>query len=133
MIVFDLICLDSGETFEAWFRSNADFDEQRGSGLVECPFCQSANVAKAPMAPSVPRKTAADPLAKLAAIQAEALKDSRWVGDEFAETARAMHSGEIEREQVHGNATLEQARTLADEGVPVMPLPLPVTPPNQLN
>ena len=133
MIVFDLICLDSGETFEAWFRSNADFDEQRGSGLVECPFCKSANVAKAPMAPSVPRKTAADPLAKLAAIQAEALKDSRWVGDEFAETARAMHSGEIEREQVHGNATLEQARTLADEGVPVMPLPLPVTPPNQLN
>ena len=133
MIVFDLQCLDSGETFEAWFRSNADFDEQRGSGLVECPFCKSANIAKAPMAPSVPRKAGIDPLAKLAAIQAEALKDSRWVGDEFAETARAMHSGEIEREQVHGNATLEQAKTLADEGVPVMPLPLPVTPPNQLN
>ena len=46
------------------------------------------------------------------------LKDSRWVGDEFADTARAMHSGEIEREQVHGNATLEQAKSLADDGVP---------------
>lgn len=133
MIVFDLQCLESGETFEAWFRSNADYDEQLGNGLVECPFCRSSNVAKAPMAPSVPRKNAVDSLARLAAIQAEALKESRWVGDDFAETARAMHSGEIECEQVHGNATLEQARTLADEGVPVMPLPLPVTPPTQLN
>ncbi len=44
-----------------------------------------------------------------------------------------MHSGEIEREQVHGQATLEQAKSLVDEGVPVAPLPLPVTPPNQVN
>ncbi len=70
---------------------------------------------------------------ELAAIQAELLKDSRWVGDEFADTARAMHSGEIEREQVHGNATLEQAKSLVDEGVPVAPLPLPVVPPSQVN
>ena len=69
----------------------------------------------------------------MAAIQAELLKDSRWVGDRFADTARAMHCGEIEREQVHGNATLEQAKSLVDEGVPVAPLPLPVVPPNQVN
>ena len=61
------------------------------------------------------------------------LKDSRWVGDEFADTARAMHSGEIEPAQVHGNATLEQAKSLADDGVPVAPLPLPVIPPTQVN
>ena len=58
------------------------------------------------------------------------LKDSRWVGDEFTDTARAMHSGEIEPEQVHGNATLEQAKSLVDDGVPVAPLPLPVIPPD---
>ena len=133
MIVFDLHCLEGGETFEAWFRSNADYEEQHGSGLVECPFCKSRNIAKAPMAPRVPAKRGGDPLAELAAIQAEVLKDSRWVGDQFTETARAMHSGEIAREQVHGNATLEQARSLADDGVPVMPLPLPVVPPTQLN
>jgi hypothetical protein len=133
MIVFDLQCLDGGETFEAWFRSGLDYDEQRAGGLVQCPFCQSANIAKAPMAPRVPRKGADNPLARVAAIQAEMLKDSRWVGDEFANTARAMHSGEIEREQVHGNATLEQAKSLVDEGVPVAPLPLPVVPPNQVN
>jgi hypothetical protein len=133
MIVFDLQCLDGGETFEAWFRSGSDYDEQRAGGLVQCPFCQSANIAKAPMAPRVPRKASDHPLARMAAVQAELLKDSRWVGDRFADTARAMHSGEIEREQVHGNATLEQAKLLVDEGVPVAPLPLPVVPPNQVN
>jgi len=133
MIVFDLHCRDGGETFEAWFRSNADYEEQRNAGLVECPFCQSANVSKAPMAPRVPKKGADNPLARLAAMQAEMLKESRWVGDKFAETARAMHNGEVDREQVHGQATLEQARSLVDDGVPVAPLPLPVTPPNQVN
>ena len=133
MIVFDLHCLAGGETFEAWFRSNADYDEQCAAGLVQCPYCQSDKVAKAPMAPSVPRKSGDGALAKIAALQAEMLKDSRWVGNEFTDTARAMHSGEIEPAQVHGCATLAEAKSLADDGVPVAPLPLPVIPPTQLN
>jgi hypothetical protein len=133
MIVFDLQCRDGGETFEAWFRSNAEYEAQRDAGLVQCPVCQSANVDKAPMAPRVPRKGSESPLAKLAALQGELLKNSRWVGDEFADTARAMHLGEIEREQVHGKATVEQAKSLIDDGISVAPLPLPVTPPSQVN
>ena len=66
-------------------------------------------------------------------MQTEMLKDSRWVGDQFVDTARAMHSGDIEAEQVHGSATLEQAKSLADAGIPVAPLPLPVIPPSQVN
>lgn len=133
MIVFDLQCRDGGETFEAWFRSSADFDEQSAGGLVQCPFCGSANVAKAPMAPQLPRKGSGDPLARLAAVQADMLRNSRWVGDAFTETARAMHAGETEPEQVHGNATLAQAKSLAEDGVPIAPLPLPVVPPQQVN
>jgi hypothetical protein len=132
MIVFDLQCGSGCGSFEAWFRSSADYDEQRAGGLVQCPVCRSDDVAKAPMAPRVPRK-GANPLAKLAAIQAEMLKDSQWVGDKFADTARAMHSGEMDRAPVHGNATLEQAKSLVDDGVPVAPLPLPVIPPSQVN
>lgn len=133
MIVFDLQCCDGGETFEAWFRSNADYEEQQQAGLVQCPVCQSVNVMKAPMAPRVPRKASANPIARLAALQAEMLKNSRWVGDQFTETARAMHSGEMEPEQVHGNATLQQAQSLVEDGISVAPLPLPVTPPSQVN
>ena len=83
MIVFDLQCRDGGETFEVWFRSSADYEEQREAGLVQCPVCHSANVGKAPMAPRVPRKGSDNPFAKLAAMQAEMLKESRWVGDQF--------------------------------------------------
>ena len=132
MIVFDLQCLDGGETFEAWFRSSSDYEKQRAAGMVQCPYCTSAKVEKAPMAPRVPAKSS-NPLTRLAAMQAEALKDSRWVGDQFAETARAMHSGEIEPAQVHGQATLAEAKSLVEEGVPVAPLPLPVVPPTQVN
>jgi hypothetical protein len=133
MIVFDLQCGDGCGTFEAWFCSSADYDEQRAAGLVQCPSCQSAAVDKAPMAPRLPRKGSEHPLAKLAALQTEMLKNSKWVGNEFTDTARAMHSGEIEPAIVHGNATIDQAKSLVEDGVPVAPLPLPVTPPNQVN
>jgi hypothetical protein len=133
MIVFDLQCAAGCGAFEAWFRSSDDYAEQLAGGLVECPVCESTDIGKAPMAPRVPRKGLGNPLAKLAAMQAELLKDSRWVGDNFVETARAMHCGEIVAEQVHGNATVEQAKSLAEEGVPVVPLLLPVIPPRHVN
>jgi hypothetical protein len=133
VIVFDLLCKDGGETFEAWFRSSSDYEEQRAGGLVECPICASTNIAKAPMAPRVPRKGGGEPLARLAAIQSEMLKSSRWVGEQFATTARAMHSGDIPPEQVHGQATLAEAKSLVEEGVGIAPLPLPVIPPTQVN
>ena len=135
MIVFDLRCLASGDRFEAWFRSSAEFERQLEQGLVLCPVCESSHVTKAPMAPMVPRKGAAGTgmMAQLAELQAELLRDSEWVGDRFADTARAMHLGEIDTGRVHGEASLEQARALLDDDVPILPLPLPVVPPKQVN
>jgi hypothetical protein len=135
MIVFDLRCEDCGDVFEAWFKSSADFEAQRKRALVQCPVCQSTRVAKAPMAPRVPAKSSVDasPLAKLAALQGEILRNSEWVGDRFAEEARAIHVGDSEVRPVHGNASPAEAKSLIDEGIPVAPLPLPVIPPNQVN
>lgn len=133
MIVFDLRCEDSGDIFEVWFQSGADYDSQKERGLVRCPICSSARVTKAPMAPRVPAKSADSPLARLAAAQAKALENSEWVGDKFAEEARSIHLGESKARAVHGNATAADAKSLIDDGVPVAPLPLPVMPPNQVN
>lgn len=138
MIVFDLTCRASGDVFEAWFGSNADFADQLVRGLVTCPACGSPDVQKAPMAPLVPRSGserggAYDVLVRLAAAQREMLRGSEWVGSAFPDKARAMYLGEIEPRPVHGEATPEQARALADDGVPVAPLPLPVVPPNEVN
>ena len=133
MIVFDLECRDGGERFEAWFHTSADYNAQASKGLVECPFCGSTNIGKAPMAPNVARKSSSDSFAAIAAAQAEMLKRSEWVGDRFAETARAMHRGELEPVPVHGQANLKDAKALVEEGVPIAPLPLPVVPPDQVN
>lgn len=154
MIVFDLAC-PAGHRFEGWFGSSLDFEAQKERGLVACPQCGSADVAKAPMAPAVPRKgnqrvepagaleqpmasatlpaEAAAMLRQLAQLQNEALRDSRWVGKDFAQQSREMHYGERDAETIHGQATLEQAHDLLEEGVPVMPLPFPVAPPEDLN
>ncbi|MGB7374558.1 DUF1178 family protein [Pontixanthobacter sp.] len=70
---------------------------------------------------------------KIADIQAAALKNSKWVGKDFAEKSRAMHYGEEKPAAIHGEATPEQAQDLRDEGVSVSPLPLPVAPPKDVN
>lgn len=159
MIVFDLSC-ESGHRFEGWFGSSADYESQRARGLVECPHCGSATVTKAPMAPAVPAKgnqrpaavPAAAPadaphhatnlpippemaqaLKAIAKAQAEALKQSTWVGDAFAEKSRAMHYGEESPAPIHGQASLAEAKALAEEGVPVAPILFPVAPPEKLN
>ena len=136
MIVFDLRCQAGGEVFEGWFASCSDFSDQIERGLVQCQFCGSAVVEKAPMAPRVSRSNALDAskaLVELAELQTRLLSNSEWVGEELPETARAMHLGEMERRPVHGQASAEEARSLIDEGIPVLPLPLPVVPPGQVN
>lgn len=156
MIVFDLHC-DGGHRFEGWFGSSSDFDDQLARGLVSCPECGTQGINKAPMAPSVPAKgnaRAAVPeaendarpvsntpmpaevqkaMAALAKAQQKALRNSTWVGNKFAEQSRAMHYGEREDAAIHGQATLEEAKSLVDEGVQVAPLPFPVAPPDKLN
>ncbi len=154
MIVYDLSCTQ-GHRFEGWFGSSADYDDQRARGLLACPHCGDAAVAKAPMAPAVPAKGNArqevlppEPRAmantpmppevrkalhQLAKAQAEALKASTWVGDKFVEETRKMHYGERDEAPIHGQASLAEARALIEEGVPVAPLPFPVAPPEKLN
>jgi hypothetical protein len=72
-------------------------------------------------------------MATLAKAQQQALANSEWVGTAFASRARAMHSGEEDHAPIHGQASVEEAKALADDGVPVAPLPFPVVPPEACN
>lgn len=158
MISFDLKC-GIGHIFEIWFRSSTDYEGQRVAGQVLCPICGSHEVAKAVMAPAVASKgnqhrrttsstagalvaTAPDALSSdqmkalmqaLSAAQAESLKDSQWVGADFAERARAMHYGEADHAIIHGTANMHDARAMMEEGLAVAPLLVPIAPPDQTN
>lgn len=151
MIRYDLKCAD-GHEFESWFASSAAYDKLAAAGMVSCALCGSDKVEKALMAPRVPSKgnTKTDPAPgapsaapspadnaapvlsapagaevekKLAAIRAEIEKNSDYVGDKFADEARKMHLGDTEARSIHGEATLSDAKSLLEDGIPVAPLP----------
>jgi hypothetical protein len=96
----------------------------------------AAPSAPAPAAPPAPPPLPPEAVAMLKAVvqaQAEALKRSTWVGDTFADEARAMHYGDKEVAPIHGQATPGEARDLLDEGIEIAPLLVPVVPPEQAN
>lgn len=152
MIVFDLKC-SGGHVFEAWFASSDAFQDQKTRNLLACPLCGASDVNKAVMAPSVPRKSSQGRvdgvsmaggatvasseikavLAKLASAQAELIKNSEWVGRDFAKKARAMDAGEMDAALIHGQTSPDEARELIEDGISVMPLLLPVVPPEKQN
>jgi hypothetical protein len=47
------------------------------------------------------------------------------VGDRFAEEARKIHYGERDERNIRGQATREETEALLDEGIDVLPLPVP--------
>jgi len=141
MIRYDLKC-DNGDEFDAWFGSMADYDKQAEAGLIECPHCGSKHVTKAPMAPAVrtSRKKEAQKERAVAMAMAQKVREHikenfDYVGDRFADEARKMHAGESEERAIWGEATPEEARELAEEGIPASPLPPELAPvqPKKLN
>jgi hypothetical protein len=155
LIVFDLCCAAGDHRFEAWFKSSESFADQQARGLIACPVCGDSAVAKAVMAPRVGAKSnqqvvpaaPAAPesagevspelvrkvMAGIAAKQAEMLPQSRWVGRDFADAARAMHEGRAAEDLIHGQTSPEEAQALRDEGIAAVPLLVPFVPPEATN
>lgn len=152
MIRYRLVCHKKHE-FESWFGSSAAFDKLAKKGQVECPQCGSKKVAKALMAPGVstrsrseearalvpaPEATAAPAptpemvqraemhrqfLALMRQVRAEVEQKAEYVGPKFAEEARKIHHKEAEARGIYGEATLEEAKELVEEGIDCLPLP----------
>jgi hypothetical protein len=145
MIKYTLVCEQRHE-FESWFASSAAYDKQEKRGLITCPTCHSSKVEKAIMAPRLTgtrkraRKAempaaAAAPVAmlspqeqelrsKLKELRDHITKNADNVGKKFPEEARKMHYGEIEHRSIYGEATLESAKEMIDEGIELHPLPV---------
>lgn len=154
-------------SFEGWFGSEVDFQDQLGRGLVECPLCADKGIQKMPSAPRLnfgghqdpDSSRSANPQARLAAAgstihetspaqpgnaghdsltganQAEqgaflkalrhVLSNTEDVGNRFADEARRMHYGDAETRSIRGQASAREAVELIEEGIDVLPLPLP--------
>ena len=148
MKVLNLQCRH-GHAFEGWFASHDDFESQRERGLLTCPVCNEAEVSKMPSAPrlnlgaaAASDKThvpAASPapvqdVAQLAPQQLQAawmkmvrhvMAHTEDVGTQFAEEARKIHYGETENRNIRGQASREDTEALLEEGIEILPLPVP--------
>lgn len=175
MKVLDLQC-SHHHSFEGWFASLDDFENQLARGLVACPLCADTAITKKLSAPrlnlsttrgdrdkgepssssgtsaaaaavasgdhhpagntasAVPALASPHDVANLepAQLQAALLKMVRHVvantedvGNSFPEEARKMHYGEATQRNIRGQATPEETEALIDEGIQVMPLPIP--------
>lgn len=150
VIVYSLHC-DNGHAFEGWFAGMAAFDEQAANGSLCCPLCHSRDVSKAPMAPAltssvgerkefaapmrvesaasiaVPKQQIPDELRKMRQFMTGMRKyiqdNADYVGRRFPEEARKIHCGETEDRHIYGEASLEEAADLVEEGIDVAPLP----------
>lgn len=151
MIQFSLKCAQ-GHTFDSWFQSAEAYDKLAAAGMVSCAVCGGTQVEKAIMAPRVrPARNAAvkpaapsgtsgaeggssgigGPLSAPASPAEQALAELRktveensdYVGGNFASEARAMHNGDVPERAIYGEARLDEAKALVEDGIPVAPLP----------
>jgi hypothetical protein len=147
VIVYSLRCV-KGHAFEGWFASIASFDEQQLGGKLACPLCNSRKVGKAPMAPALSAAVGEGKRTKRAVVPASATapvpkgpeelrkmrqfmiglrkyveQNAEYVGPKFPEEARKIHYGEADDRHIYGEASLEDAADLVEEGIDVAPLP----------
>ena len=136
MIRFSLSCAE-GHDFEGWFASTSGFESQKGEGILACPICGTHDVGKALMAPAIATSrgkeavrltanVAEEPDAKavLRKIRKHLTDNATYVGDKFAEEARRIHYDEAEKRGIYGEATSDEVRSLANEGIEFHPLPV---------
>ena len=132
MISYSLKC-DKDHTFDSWFASADAFDKLSGADMVTCNICGSTKVQKAIMAPRVSTGKAAETTPLMApddhtarAIQEMRKKieaNSDYVGKNFAAEARKMHLGDAPERSIYGEAKPEEAKSLIEDGINVVPLP----------
>ncbi len=139
MKVLNLHCAHD-HSFEGWFGSEDDYQSQLERGLVECPMCGSTAIGKLPSAPRLNLGAQPAPAASKEDVVSmpDAQMQKAWlkmvrhvmantedVGERFAEEARKIHYGETGERGIRGQASAEEARELLDEGIGVLPLPVP--------
>ncbi|MEY4599566.1 MAG: hypothetical protein RLZZ445_2363 [Pseudomonadota bacterium] len=143
MIVFDLGC-DNDHRFEGWFSSSTDFERQQKESQLSCPLCGSPNINRLLTAarlntghaaqperesPDAPAANAAQyanfDAARMLKLISHIVESTEDVGRAFPEEARKIHYKEAPERQIRGTASPQEVDALRDEGIDVIPLPVP--------
>ncbi|MFZ7125860.1 MAG: DUF1178 family protein [Desulfobacterales bacterium] len=133
MIAYDLCC-ENGHTFEGWFENAEAFRRQRQEGLVACPICNDSSINRLPSTFGIKsRPPAAGAPTSQASLDALGKRIADFVenhfenvGADFAKEALKIHYGASEPRNIRGVSSEEEEKTLRQEGVQFIKVPLPL-------
>ena len=136
MIKYKLICKDCETTFDSWFSSSKEYEKLKKKKFLGCHFCNSLNVGKALMSPSVntskndlsdinsPSKKYREIKKTISKYQEFIKKNFEYVGENFTYEARSLHYKNKKRSKgIYGTATKEDLNELKEEGIKTEVIP----------
>ena len=128
MIKFRLFCKKCSKDFDSWFASSKEYEKLKKSKLLNCPKCNSYNIKKSLMAPSIINnkkkinnfnsKKNIEIKNKLKKYQKFIENNFDYVGNNFAYEARSIHYNKKKRDKgIYGNASKKEVEELSEEGI----------------
>ncbi len=128
MIKFRLFCKKCSKDFDSWFASSKEYEKLKKSKLLNCPKCNSYNIKKSLMAPSIINnkkkinnfnsKKNIEIKNKLKKYQKFIENNFDYVGNNFAYEARSIHYNNKKRAKgIYGNASKKEVEELSEEGI----------------
>ena len=128
MIKYKLLCVACSRSFDSWFSSSKDFEKLKKSKFINCPNCNSTNVKKSLMAPSIINKKKDKNILntkkyleiknKLKEYKNFIKNNFEYVGENFAYEARSIHYKNKKNEKgIYGKASIDEVKELFEEGI----------------
>ena len=123
MIKYKLTCKDCSYKYDSWFASSKEFEKLKISKYLNCQSCNSLNIDKSLMAPSILNNKTSDKKFievknKLKEYKKFIKNNFDYVGKNFAYEARSIHYDKKKKTKgIYGTASKEEIRELKEEGI----------------
>ena len=122
-------------TFESWFANSIEYEKLKKKKLLNCHSCNSINIEKSLMAPSLINKKSVQPMNKnikkynkikktILEYQKFIKNNFEYVGNNFTYEARSIHYNKKKKEKgIYGTASKEDLKELKEEGIDAQIIP----------
>ncbi|MDC0859408.1 DUF1178 family protein [Candidatus Pelagibacter sp.] len=130
MIKYSLNCKNCDLTFESWFASSKEYEKLKKKKFLICHNCNSFEVEKSLMAPSLINKNYEDQkkydkIKKTISEYQKFIKNNfEYVGNNFAYEARSIHYDDKKKQKgIYGTASKQELKELKEEGIDAQMIP----------
>ena len=134
MIKYKLLCKNCSKDFDSWFASSKEFDKLKKSKFINCPNCNSFQVEKSLMSPSIinNKKENNNLNSKKYLTIKNKLKEYKnfiknnfeYVGENFTYEARSIHYNNKKKNKgIFGTASADEIKELREEGIDAETIP----------